>query len=592
MVDSSARQPPQDAEALFLKGCQHLNDGDWLSAQTAFRALLDRDPTHAGTWNNHGIALRSLGNPRAALESFAASLRYRPDHTETQFNHAITQIELGNTKEALNELTHILSVAPSHQGGLFKRGTLLSSQGDYTAALSDFTALLALNPDDANAFYNRGTVYTHLKQFPEALQDFTTATRLRPHDLDGLENLARTYLELNRPKEAMAIAEATLNVAPDNAKFLNICGMALTTLGHLDQALAAHQNAYKHAPQFLDNLHNLGLVLDDIGQPQDAINVYTKALKISPNNPDIRVCRGLSLMMQGDFSAAWTDFNARGNRSRHAVVTRHTHLAKWNGENLDKTPLIIHAEQGFGDTLQFARFIPLVLPRVKHVIVEAPAPLIRLLETIPGVTTVTDNAMAPRTMQCPLLELPSVLGLNKAGILNPVGKYLAVPASAKHTWDQRIPPSQNLRIGIAWKGRPETRTGKHLTRGVPLAALLEALPKSAEIYPLQKDITTNDAKVLAADPRIHNETHNISDFADSAAIADKMDVIATIDTAPAHLALALARPTYVLLPYAADWRWMQAPEATPWYATAKLLRQETPGQWDTVLERLQISLGQ
>ncbi len=353
---------------------------------------------------------------------------------------------------------------------------------------------------------------------------------------------------------------------PHHPGFRNAKGIALNGLGCLEDALAA-------APNSLDGWHNRGLTLDDLGLPADAAVAYDHALGLSPGNPDIRLCAALSRLTLGDFERVWPDFTARHLRSRHAVARRHANIPDWNGGPMMDGSLLLSAEQGYGDTLQFSRFIPAAAARVDRLEVEAPEPLLRLLWHVPGVSLATARADETATAHCPLPDLLDALGLDAAT-----------------AWAAKLAVTTGSRIGIAWRGRAETRPGQHLKRSLPLEHLLTRLPADATIFPLQTDITAIEIEHLASDPRVRNLTAGIADFADTAAIAAAMDLVVAIDTAPAHLALGLGCETWMLLPFSADWRWGIGADAAIWYPAARLFRQTTPGDWADPLDRLSAAL--
>ncbi len=401
---------------------------------------------------------------------------------------------------------------------------------------------------------------------------------------DIAENLARTLVECDRFAEALAAAETGLAANPRPPGLHNARGQALNGLGRLEEALAAHDAALAADPASLDGWHNRGLALDDLGRPAEAIAAYDRALALAPDDPDIRLCRALSRLTLGDFSAAWPDFPARHRRARHPAEKRHAALPDWDGRPLAGT-LLLAAEQGYGDTLQFGRFIPLA--RADRLIVEAPEPLLRLLAAQPGIAEVAAAAPKDADACCPLPDLPHRLGPEPVG-----AAWLTAPSGPTAAWAEKLADLSRPRLGIAWRGRAETRVGPHLTRSLPLARLLAALPAGAAIVPLQKDITPGDAAILAADARVRVPTPGIADFADVAGIAANLDLIVSIDSAPAHLALALGLETWIPLPFSADWRWGLPGRVSPWYPASRLFRQTLPGDWDAPLAALSAALAE
>jgi tetratricopeptide (TPR) repeat protein len=571
---------PLCIEAIFNLGCAELALARWDAARDCFDAILSLAADHAAAWNNRGIALLHRGRPGVALSSFEASLERRPDHPETLFNRAAALTALGRSEEALATLDHVLSLIPGHRAARLERARLRARAGRLDEALADLDAALAENPRDADVLYNRGTLFARKTRFADAVRDLAAAAEIAPGDADIRENLALALVEDGRPQEALDAAEAGLAAAPGHPGLLNAKGEALVALGRLAEALALHQAAVASAPTRLNGWHDLGLVLDDLGRPEEALIAYDRALALSPGDPDVRLCRALSRLALGDFAAAWPDFSCRFFRKRRPVARRGSELPEWDGRPLEGT-LLLTAEQGYGDTLQFGRFIPLATQRVGRLTVSAPQPLLRLLAVQPGIAEATAAETCPADAACPLPDLPRLLGPAPVA-----AAWLTAPPEAVARWTERLAALPRPRIGIAWHGRAETRTGPHLARAVPLSRLLAVLPARAALVPLQKEVTPEDAKILSADARACTVSPEIEDFADVAGIAAAMDLIVSIDSAPAHLALAMGRPTWVLLPFSADWRWGLPGRASPWYPDAQRFRQTVPGEWDEPLAAL------
>ncbi len=574
---------PYGIEAIFNLGCAELALAHWDAARDCFDAVLTLAADHSAAWNNRGIALLRRGRAGVALASFDAALERRPNHAETQFNRAAALIALERLPEALEALDQTLTRAPGHRGARLERARVHARAGRRAAAIADLDAVLAADPGDADALYNRGTLLAREDRFAEAARDLAAAAAFSPGDADIRENLSLALVECGRADEALAAAEAGLAATPGHPGLLNARGEALVALGRLTEGLAAHQAATAADPARLNAWHDLGLVLDDLGRPQDALAAYERALALSPGAPDIRLCRALSRLTLGEFAEAWPDFSSRFFRKRRPVARRCSELPEWNGRPVET--LLLAAEQGYGDTLQFGRFIPLAAQRAERLVVEAPSPLLRLLAAQPGIAATAAETCADAC--CPLPDLPRRLGPAPVA-----AAWLTVPPEAAAHWAGRLADLPHPRIGIAWSGRAETRRGPHLTRAVPLARLLAALPAGAAIVPLQKDVDAPDAATLEADTRVRPLSAGIGDFADVAGIAAAVDLTVSIDSAPIHLALALGLPAWALLPFSADWRWGLPGQVSPWYPEARVFRQAAPGDWAEPLAALAAALAE
>lgn len=470
--------------------------------------------------------------------------------------------------DARDAFDALIAADPAHRGARLNRGVLLHHLGDDRAALADFDALVALDPDDASALFNRATARVWLGDPKGAAADLARAAERDPGAVDIRENLVRALLDADEPEAALAAADAGL-ARIDAARFHNVRGQALTALGRLEEALAAFIAAIHRDPTLRDAHHASGLALDDLGRPRAALAAYAAAASFRDDDFEPRFCAALSRLALGEFAAAWPDFRLRHRRPAHPLPQAHPELAAWDGAPLDGT-LLLSAEQGFGDTLLFARFAAPAAALAARTVLEAPAPLLPLLAGIPGVETVA-RFSGRADAHCALPDLPGVLGVGSfADLAAFPPAYLPPPPARTAAWAERLGKADGPRIGIVWRGRAERRTAPHLTRAVPVAALLAALPLDAELIPLQPDAPPDDPRIRPA---------AIADFADTAALATLCDLVVSIDSGPAHAALAAGAETWVLPPFSPDWRWGLAPDATPWYPTARLLRQPAPGAW-------------
>lgn len=475
--------------------------------------------------------------------------------------------------EALVAFDALIAADPAHPARL-NRGVLLHQLGRDAEALADFDAIVARAPNDPSARFNRATVRLRLGRVAEAEADLTRAAALDPAAADIRVHLVRARLDLGAPEAALAAAEAGL-ARSDAAPLHNARGLALAALGRLAEAEAAFLAATARDPALRDAHHNLGLVRDDLGRPADALLAYAAADAFAPEDPEPRFCAALARLSLGEFASAWPDFRLRHRRTR-APEPRHAHLPEWTGERLEG-PLLLVSEQGFGDTLLFARFAAAAAAYASETILEAPAPLLPLLAALPGLT-LTDRFTGTAAARCALPDLPGVLGVGRIADLAAFPAACLPPPPARIAlWAERLGPATGPRIGIVWRGRAEARTAPHLTRAIPLGALLGALPPDAEILPLQPVPDTADAERLAADPRARTTTP--ADFADTAALARLCNLVVGSDSGPIHAALAAGAQAWVLPPFSPDWRWGLEPETTPWHPAARLFRQSSPGQW-------------
>jgi Flp pilus assembly protein TadD len=572
-LERALASDPTDIGTIQALGDALLARGAAAAARDCFDAALSLDTGNPRAWNARGVALAREGRQVAALASFSQALALDPGRRDALANRAATLLALRRLKPALDAFDRIVAASPHDVVAHLNRGVTLHLLGRDGDALAAFNTALGLSPDDPSVLFNRATVRAWTGDRDGAIADLARALDLSPNATDIRENLARALVDADRCAEALAVAAADPRGQP---RLVNVAGAAHVGLGQLDAALQAFDAARAADPGLCEAHHNRGLVLDDLGRPAEALQSYAAALALKPGDPEIRFCAALSRLTLGD-PGGWSDYRTRHQRPEHPLRRAHPELPEWQGEAMPGGILVLSAEQGFGDTLLFARFVAPATTRAKcRVIVEAPAPLVALLDEIPGAEA---DTAATGTAHCALPDLPEVLRLTAADLESLPAAYLAPPPDRVAAWAGRLGPPQGPRIGIAWRGRAERRTAPHLTRAIPLAAFLGALPADAEVFPLQVDLTPEDAATLAADPRIRDYIVDLHDFADTAALAASLDLVVSVDSGPAHLALATGRETWVLPPYSPDWRWGLGPETTPWYPTARLLRQPTPGQW-------------
>ena len=246
---------------------------------------------------------------------------------------------------------------------------------------------------------------------------------------------------------------------------------------------------------------------------------------------------------------------------------------------------MLHAEQGLGDTIQFCRYAAHVAQLGARVVLEVQAPLVSLLSSLNGVAEVVarGDALPPFDLHCSLLSLPLAFKTTLADIPSAAG-YLAAPSAKVGVWRERLGAPERPRIGLVWSGNANHKNDRN--RSIALATLLAHLPRGADYVSLQKDVSADDAALMAANPQVRHFGEHLGDFADTAALASLMDLVISVDTSVAHLAGALGRPVWILLPVNPDWRWLLDREGTPWYDAATLYRQKAPGDWQGVLERV------
>jgi tetratricopeptide (TPR) repeat protein len=467
---------------------------------------------------------------------------------------------------------------------LANQALALADLGRKHEALANLDAAIALNPDFVEAWNNRGNLLRELRRYPEALASLDRVVALRPGYRDAHGNRGNVLVAMKRPEEALAAFDRAVGPdAPASAEILNGRGVALRTLDRLDEALVHFDRAVALKPDYVDPLVNRAGVLEALRRTDEALRDYAAALARDPHHALARWNRSVILLRRGDFANGLADYEWRFGPEEHAHLRRDFAEARWNGmESLDGRTILLHAEQGLGDTLQFCRYAPMAKTKGARVILEAAPVLLPILRSLRGVDTfvAAGDPLPAFDLHCPLMSLPFAFGTRPATIPADV-PYLFADAGRSRVWTERLGPARGRRIGLVWSGSATHTSDRR--RSLPLADLLTALPSGVELHSLQKDVRPADQATLAARHDIADHAAALTDFGETAALVSLMDLVISVDTSVAHLAGAMGKTTWMLLAHVADWRWLEACTDTPWYPTLRLVRQTTPGDWTPVL---------
>jgi Flp pilus assembly protein TadD len=481
------------------------------------------------------------------------------------------------------------------------------------------TQAIALCPQACEYYVNLGTVYDDMGRLEDAIAAYQKAVAVKADYPVALSNLGNTLRRRGRTGEAIAACRRALAIQPNHAQAHNHLGAALTQ-SDPDEAVAHLSRAVALQPAFAEAHSNLGAALLQKGMPDEAVAACRRAVSLQPQNPEAHLnlgnawaatasidqaalcfrqalalsptlalahwSLGVMLLLQGDFQNGWAEYEWR---LRVPEFARRTPSSKplWDGADLAGRRIVLAAEQGIGDVIHFIRYLPLVAARGGKIIVSCPRELHRLLKPMAPVEqwVAPDEPWPEHDLQCPLLSLPRLMGTTVATIPAPIPYLHADPALVEQ-WQARLPKEPRLRVGLAWAGRAAHRNDRN--RSIPPALLAPLADVNGLLFcSLQKDSAT-----LPPLPQLADWTADLHDFADTAALLENLDLVITADTAVAHLAGALGRKVWVLLPFLPDWRWMLRREDSPWYPTMRLFRQPRPGDWSEPIERIVQALRQ
>ncbi|MDB5601268.1 MAG: repeat-containing protein [Xanthobacteraceae bacterium] len=501
--------------------------------------------------------------------------------------------EQGRLAEAETAYRHLLKLHSTHVDALHGLGLLHYRQQRYDEALVLYDRLRVMLPRHPAILCDRGNALMRLSRTSDALADYDKALALAPDHIAGLYNRGNALLELGRPAEALASYDRALVLQPALAEALANRGNALRSLGHFGEALASYEAALALRPDDAEILNNRGSALFNLGRDREAVSAFEAALARAPQFAQARYNMALALLRQGDFAAGWPAYEARWDSPFFVPQRRGFDVPLWLGqEPVAGRTLLLHAEQGFGDTIQFIRYLPQVAALGAQVLVEVPAELIDLVSGLIGDATVIPrgSALPAFDLHCPLMSLPLAFGTRLDTIPVPI-PYLAAPPARAESWRERVRSVPGRRVGLVWAGRRTHDNDAQRSLTLPALDPLLAV-KDRSFVSLQKELNVADAAALAERPHIVPLGSDLASFADTAAAIAALDLVVTVDTSVAHLAGAMGKPVWILLPFAPDYRWLTDCIDSPWYPSARLFRQTKPGDWASVIATVAAELAQ
>jgi tetratricopeptide (TPR) repeat protein len=485
----------------------------------------------------------------------------------------------------------ILQHRPEDFDALHLLGLLNFQRHRMVEALRFLSAALRVNSSSADAMSNLGLALHATGRHEEAIASYRSALRLAPDHPEILYNLGNTCLEAGHINEALSSYDGVLARDLGHVGALVNRGNTLLRLNQPAEAIASYDSALAAMPCHPQILTNRGHALRRLDRPAEALVDFKAALAAAPEFPEAHFEAAMTQLTMGDFDAGWKEYEWRWKTNAFARHRRQFNAPLWLGdEPVSGKTILLHAEQGFGDTIQFIRYAPLLASRGADVICEVQPELQPLLSQLEGITVVAaGEPLAAYDLHCPLLSLPFAFRTRRETIPAAI-PYLAAPPERLAAWQDRLPPGR-LRAGFVWSGQSSHKNDSN--RSIALSRLAGLFENPLiHCFSLQSDLRIVDGEALRGLPSFVHLGGGFRDFADTAAVISLLDVVVSVDTAVAHLAGALGKPVFILLPYAADFRWMRDRDHTPWYPAAKLFRQPAFGDWDSVIVRVRDELRQ
>ncbi|MDP5241246.1 tetratricopeptide repeat protein [Uliginosibacterium sp. 31-16] len=526
--------------------------GRYVEARQLYQAVLQIDPRQVDALHLLGLLCSDAGDDESAVRWIGQALTLNPGFAAAHVNLGLALRRLGRHEEALETYDRAIAIAPDVVEAHFNRGNLLRDMGRTQDAFESFLRVVQYQPEHADALNNCGSILWKAERYEESIDYFDRALVADARHVDALVNKASSLEKLGKTAEALPIYDCVLEMQPEH--------------------IVARVNR--------------GSIFEDKGLNSEALGDYLLAQKFAPDIPDAHWNEALCRLKIGEYEIGWKKYEWRWKGTQNAW-TRNFQSPQWQGESLNERTILLHAEQGFGDTLQFCRYASLVAGLGAKVILEVQPSLVSLLGALEGVSHIVARGddLPEFDVHCPLMSLPRVLQTTLDTIPSRT-PYVFPAEAAVSKWrgilDQYGVPDRGGRIGIVW----DTVTRNNAKRRVALERLVSTLGEKVAICVLQKEVSEEDKLRMDDYPNVFSFEGMLQDFGDTAALVSLMDVVVSIDTGVAHLAGSMAKPVIVMLPYPAEWRWLQQRDDSPWYPTARLLRQTDSGDWSPVLKGL------
>jgi tetratricopeptide (TPR) repeat protein len=548
---------PEHPELLHLMALVCLNAGQLDHAvEWASRAI--GTLPKASYLTTLGAALLRLERPEEAVQAFEKAVQLKPDDADLWRHRGNALFKAGRSGEALPCFQRAAELNPVDADSAYRAGVLLKEEGRLPEALVYLDRSADAQPDHAPIFATRGFIRAGLKRYEQAIGDYEQAIRLDPTHAQACSNLGNALRALGNPEGALAWYDRSLAIRPE-----------------------------------IGSATNRAQVLTELGRFHEAGEAYRYAIGIDPQSSPLVWNLALFQLLLGDFEAGWRGREARWNIPELAKGYPNISTSMWIGEEpvAGKT-VAVFQDEGAGDAIHFVRYVPMLAEHGARVILVVDQELCPLLSGLSGVSHCLPRtkaaALPPFDLHIAIDSLPLAFGTRFNSI--PLGKDYLPPLDAQRVqaWEDRLGPHEKLRVGLVWSGSRTHDNDRN--RSMPLRLLSALLDVDALFVSLQKNPRIEDAETLRERKEIVDHTALLTDFAETAALVSCLDLVITVDTSVAHLAGALGRPTWILLPYVPDWRWLLGREDSPWYPTVRLFRQTEPRDYESVIERVRRDL--
>jgi tetratricopeptide (TPR) repeat protein len=592
LIDRATEVQPNNSVFFSDRGIVLLALNCHEEALVSLNRALALEPNNYKAHFNKGNVLVAQGRHEAALASFDKTLALQPNLTEAHVAKAFSLKALERMDLALASLNRAIALRHEDVAIHFAKGEMLASQERYQEALISFNCILNYQPEHCEALIKLGHYQHKLNLYGNALASFERVITLEPSHYDANFGKAIALEALKRHEEALLVFDRMIEHHPMEAAAHRGKGtVLLTSLSRFDEALSCFNQAIALETNFADAYLNRGVSLEGLKRYEEALADYILATEIKPDCPVAHFNESLCRLKLGHYAQGWRKHEWRWLNKSLNLTARYPDFPDllWLGEQpLSGKTILLHFEQGFGDTLQFCRYAKLAAEQGAKVIMDVQTPLQSLLQASLAEVSqmlVKGDSLPNFDFHCPIMSLALAFKTDLDSIPASV-PYLFSPLAKTNLWQVRLGEKKLPRIGLAWSGniKPDPK------RSIPLVTASKLFSSEQQFICLQKEIRPEDQTIFEQYPQLQFFGEQLQDFSDTAALIELMDLVISIDTSVAHLAGAMGKPVWLLLPFNADWRWLLDRDDSPWYPTMRLFRQSAPGDWDSVIDRVASAL--
>ena len=493
-------------------------------------------------------------------------------------------------KDSLTLLDGALKIKPDFTDALNNKGICLKALDRFEEALECYEKALKIKPDFTNALNNQGNCFQNLNRFEEALECYKKALSIKPNYIDALNNLGNCLKVLNRFEEAIESYKKALKIKPDFKDVLNNKGVCLKKLDRFEEALECYEKALKIKPDFFEALNNKGTCLTELYRYDEALSCFKKVLEIKPNFADTIWNISKIQLVNGNFNEGWKSYEWRKKTSSLGKNYKtYNKDINWLGDkDLNNKTILISYEQGLGDYLLYARYLPMIKKLGAKIILDTPKFIKPMIDSMNFDYTHTEELKKiDFDFHCSIASLPCAFKTSVETIPCKI-PYLFTPKEKKEFWKKEFEDNSNIKIGLKWAGNKLHQDDRK--RSMPLKKFKPLFDLPYDFHSLEIEYNKDDEKLLNEIPNLNCHKNQIPGLDNTAGLMESMDLVITVDTGINHLCGAIGKPFWILLSHVPDFRWFLDCNNSPWFPTAKLYRQTSRGDWDAVINRIKKDL--